>query len=77
MGHSLAFDDVCELIPTNSIPPADESRPLTFAELKDLIEQGKTDQIPNNRYIPEAINDSPPSESTAPSRKKPWEIVLE
>lgn len=29
---------------------------LTFAELKDLIEQGKTDQIPNNRVIPEALN---------------------
>ena len=33
-----------------------ESRTLTFAELKDLIEQGKTGDIPNNRIIPEAIN---------------------
>jgi len=55
----------------------DESRTLTFAELKELIEQGKTDQIPNNRQIPEVINDAPPSASTAPSRKKPWEIASE
>lgn len=73
-------------------PPADDgNRVLTFAELKELIEQGKTDQIPNNRHIPDNINvsinlkvtsarcivenfqDAPPSESTAPSRKKPWE----
>lgn len=51
---------------TNAIPgppketapgtSSDEPRTLTFAELKDLIEKGKTDQIPNNRHIPEAIN---------------------
>ena len=29
---------------------------LSFAELKELIEQGKTDQIPNNRTIPETLN---------------------
>ncbi|KZP22220.1 hypothetical protein FIBSPDRAFT_953063 [Athelia psychrophila] len=51
----------------------EESRTLTFSELKDLIEQGKTDDIPNNKIIPEAINDAPPSESVAPARKKPWE----
>jgi hypothetical protein len=82
-----------DAVPTNSTAIADESRTLTFAELKELIEQGKTDQIPNNRPIPEAINvscifmlvcipsfiyslpqDAAPSESTAPTRKKPWEI---
>jgi hypothetical protein len=34
----------------------EESRILTFAEIKDLIEQGKTDQIPNNKYIPNVIS---------------------
>jgi len=90
-GHSLTVEDVYKPIPT---PAVDESHTLTFAELKDLIEQDKTDQIPNNRHIPEAINvnlsflsilftfyrfnqDAPPSESTVPSRKKPWEFAVE
>ena len=34
----------------------DEPRTLSFAELKELIEQGKTDQIPNNRVIPNDLN---------------------
>ncbi|SRR5258707_10929609 len=37
-----------------SIPEA--LRTLTFAELQSLIEQGKTDQIPNNKHIPDTIN---------------------
>ncbi|KAH7910540.1 hypothetical protein BJ138DRAFT_1152657 [Hygrophoropsis aurantiaca] len=52
-----------------------ENRVLTFAELKTLIEQGKTDDIPNNRIIPDSLNTAPPSTSTAPARKKPWETV--
>ena len=52
---------------------AGEGRALTFAELKALIEEGKTDGIPNNKVIPEVINDATPSQSTAPVRKKPWE----
>jgi hypothetical protein len=56
-GHALTLENICETDPTTtSASAADESRTLTFAELKDLIEEGKTDQIPNNRYIPEAIN---------------------
>ena len=31
-------------------------RALTFAELQSLIEQGKTDEIPNNKHIPDTIN---------------------
>jgi hypothetical protein len=31
-------------------------RTLTFVELQTLIEQGKTDEIPNNKHIPDAIN---------------------
>jgi len=73
-GQALTFEMIRDAVPTNSTAIADESRTLTFAELKELIEQGKTDQIPNNGPIPEAINDATPSESTAPTRKKPWEI---
>ncbi|KZT01343.1 uncharacterized protein LAESUDRAFT_664186 [Laetiporus sulphureus 93-53] len=52
---------------------ANEPRTLTFAELKLLIEQGKTDQIPNNRLIPDKLNEAQPSHSTTNARKKPWE----
>ncbi|KAN0094857.1 hypothetical protein V8E55_003144 [Tylopilus felleus] len=51
----------------------EEMRVLTFAELKSLIEQGKTDDIPNNKLIPNVLNDGAPSESTAQLRRKPWE----
>lgn len=34
----------------------EEMRVLTFAELKSLIEQGKTDDIPNNKLIPNVLN---------------------
>jgi len=55
--HALTLENICETsLTTTPAPAADESRTLTFAELKDLIEEGKTDQIPNNRYISEAIN---------------------
>ena len=48
-------------IPTEESSPAipelaDEPRTLSFAELKTLIEQGKTDQIPNNRDIPNELS---------------------
>lgn len=34
----------------------DENRVLTFAELKELIETGNVDKIPNNKIIPERLN---------------------
>jgi hypothetical protein len=34
----------------------DENRVLTFAELKELIETGNVDKIPNNKVIPEGLN---------------------
>ena len=40
----------------SSTTPAAEGRVLSFAELKELIEQGKTDQIPNNEHIPDDLN---------------------
>jgi len=76
-----------------SIPEA--PRILTFAELQSLIEQGKTDEIPNNKHIPDTINVlisysiltyfgpqcsrqvAAPSQSNAPQRKKPWEVLLQ
>ncbi|KAF7969662.1 hypothetical protein HWV62_26709 [Athelia sp. TMB] len=84
-GHTLSVEDIPATEPSPlmgssvsedvALEGDGESRTLTFAELKDLIEQGKTDDIPNNRIIPEAINDAPPSESVAPARKKPWETA--
>ena len=34
----------------------EENRVLTFAELKELIETGNVDKIPNNKVIPEKLN---------------------
>ncbi|THH12656.1 hypothetical protein EW146_g7488 [Bondarzewia mesenterica] len=53
----------------------EEPRQLSFAELKELIEKGETDHIPNNKQIPDKLNDSAPSESIAPQKKKPWEMA--
>lgn len=36
--------------------PEDETRILTLAELKELIETGKTDKIPNNKIIAEKLS---------------------
>ncbi|KAF8270008.1 hypothetical protein EI94DRAFT_1430430, partial [Lactarius quietus] len=56
-------------------PEVPVARTFTFTELQALIEQGKTDEIPNNKHIPDALNDAPPSQSSAPQRKKPWEVA--
>ncbi|KAG2347048.1 hypothetical protein BDR05DRAFT_877201, partial [Suillus weaverae] len=63
-----------DLSPLSSKYGDGETRLLTFAELTMLIEQGKTDNIPNNKVIPEMLNDAPPSTSIALVRKKPWEV---
>ncbi|KIK44742.1 hypothetical protein CY34DRAFT_603956 [Suillus luteus UH-Slu-Lm8-n1] len=62
-----------DLSPPSANPGDSEARLLTFAELTLLIQQGKTDNIPNNKVIPETLNDAPPSTSIALVRKKPWE----
>ena len=46
----------------HAAPSEHDPRVLSFAELKELIEQGKTDQIPNNRVIPEEVSVSPSTE---------------
>ncbi|KAF7293040.1 hypothetical protein MIND_01203400 [Mycena indigotica] len=67
---------------TSSIPSADndtDSEPvvLSFTQLKALIEAGKEDEIPNNKVIPDGLNEQPPSISSAAAKKKPWEISAE
>lgn len=44
----------------NVVSVSEEERLLTFAELKELIESGKVDQIPNNKVIPEKFSVSIP-----------------
>lgn len=41
---------------SSSTAASHDTRTLTFAELQELIETGKVDQIPNNKLIPEAFN---------------------
>ncbi|KAM5539715.1 hypothetical protein V8D89_006528 [Ganoderma adspersum] len=60
--------------PTPQLQAKDqEQTTLTFAQIKELIEQGKTDNIPNNKVIPNVLSSEVPSESKATVRKKPWE----
>jgi len=65
-------DDLTEQQPRQAA--GDCARTLTFSELKALIEQGKTENVPNNRLIPNILNDAPPSENATQIRKKPWEV---
>lgn len=59
-GSNLSEEDAqrAELERTEfaSGPPAEETHTLSFAELQELITQGKTDQIPNNKQIPDALS---------------------
>lgn len=62
---------------TSAKPSAvsEEARVLTFAELQQLIESGRIDQIPNNKLIPEIMSSEAPSVSTTAVRRKPWETT--
>ncbi|KAI0037044.1 hypothetical protein K488DRAFT_81539 [Vararia minispora EC-137] len=76
-GSSISEEDAKlaeEQLPAQKVEVQNEPRALSFAELQELITQGKTDQIPNNKHIPDVLNDTPPSESVAAPRKKPWEM---
>ncbi|KAI6041561.1 hypothetical protein EDC04DRAFT_2668748 [Pisolithus marmoratus] len=90
MGRDLTLEDVKgfplttpDLHPTVPQPvelletqPQDHSpRILSFAELKDLIESGNTENVPHNKHIPDQLNERIPSQSNAPLRKKPWEVT--
>ncbi|KAJ6463961.1 hypothetical protein C8R45DRAFT_1024749 [Mycena sanguinolenta] len=57
--------------------PDTEPVVLSFAQLQALIEAGRADEIPNNKIIPDELNDEAPSISTATVRKKPWELSAE
>jgi hypothetical protein len=59
---SRAHQNAAKTVPDSAPPSAPESSSsgeptiLTFTQIKELIEQGKTDLIPNNRHIPDALN---------------------
>jgi len=65
-GCAISVDDVREYETSRRNPVMtdtetdtrmpDERRVLTFAELQELIETGRVDQIPNNKAIPDALN---------------------
>ncbi|TEB32704.1 hypothetical protein FA13DRAFT_1754360 [Coprinellus micaceus] len=71
-GNALTMDEARDYERRSKAP-----RVLSFAELKELIESGRVDQIPNNKFIPEKLSEEAPSQSIAPARKKPWEIAQE
>ncbi|KAG7095690.1 hypothetical protein E1B28_006404 [Marasmius oreades] len=58
---------------TEASSQAEATEVLTLAQIKELIETGRTDQLPNNKTIPGGLNEAPHSKSVAPSMKKPWE----
>jgi hypothetical protein len=57
-GRAPCSDPEAAAVQDQAVPPviAEAPKALTFAELQTLIEQGKTDEIPNNKHIPDAIN---------------------
>ncbi|PIL29263.1 hypothetical protein GSI_09313 [Ganoderma sinense ZZ0214-1] len=74
-GRKLGIDFApAPVAPPPQLPPKDKEQiTLTFAQIKELIEQGKTDNIPNNKVIPNVLSSETPSESRTSVRKKPWE----
>ncbi|KAF9260753.1 hypothetical protein L218DRAFT_1079216 [Marasmius fiardii PR-910] len=58
---------------SSSSTQTEATEALTLAQIKELIETGRTDELPNNKIIPGGLNEATPSHSAAPSRKKPWE----
>jgi hypothetical protein len=53
--HSTIESAVAHRSATSAVR-AETPRTLTFAELQTAIEQGKTDDIPNNKDIPDVLN---------------------
>lgn len=71
-GVSVSWDDIKLTADDKAIP--DDARPLTFAQLSDLIQSGQTHLIPNNKEIPDDTNPDQPSASNVKDiPKKPWE----
>ncbi|KAE9389301.1 hypothetical protein BT96DRAFT_1025126 [Gymnopus androsaceus JB14] len=87
-GNALSIDEVqvyenslsssSNDIPTsethNTIASEGTERVLSFAQIQALIEAGKFDEIPYNKKISGDLNSASPTNSTAPTRKKPWEV---
>ncbi|KAJ7721052.1 hypothetical protein B0H16DRAFT_380004 [Mycena metata] len=85
-GHAITMDEarefehaqrVADAPPLPDVPATtndEEPVVLSFAQLQALIETGREDQIPNNKTIPDDLNDATPSASAAPVRRKPWEV---
>ena len=64
---ALSFETLNRVVGTDRLTEqqyqqavGEEVPTLTFTELKALIEQGKTDGIPNNKPVPNTLNVSPP-----------------
>lgn len=70
-GHNISLEDVqadytadLNRLPAESGNECNQTlevehggmRVLTFSELKSLIEEGKADNIPNNKIIPDTLN---------------------
>lgn len=45
-------------VPTPS-QTTEDTKILSFAEIKELIEAGRLDEIPNNKIIPDSLNVRP------------------
>ncbi|THV02178.1 hypothetical protein K435DRAFT_717444 [Dendrothele bispora CBS 962.96] len=75
LSSSITGSDSSNSAVDATISSPDEPQILSFAQIKALIESGNLDQIPNNKKIPEDLNEAAPSQSNVPSRKKPWETA--
>ncbi|KZT34103.1 hypothetical protein SISSUDRAFT_1053345 [Sistotremastrum suecicum HHB10207 ss-3] len=76
-GQELSWEAIKAASNPSSNPPSssEEQRPLTLAELTNLIQTGQTHLIPNNKLLPSGTSAESPSPSSAGLRKKPWETV--
>ncbi|KAI0824553.1 hypothetical protein BC628DRAFT_1378319 [Trametes gibbosa] len=72
--ESISTAAAVEVALADSDQPAPQM--LSLAQLKALIEEGRTDEIPNNKVIPNVLSSEPPSESRAAPPKKPWEAIV-
>jgi hypothetical protein len=52
----LNLSDLDPRNPPHSNAHETEPKTLTLAQIKELIEQGRTEEIPNNKEIPHIIN---------------------
>ncbi|KZW00365.1 hypothetical protein EXIGLDRAFT_830774 [Exidia glandulosa HHB12029] len=53
-----------------------EARQLSFNEIVELVKSGQTHLVPNNKTVPEGLNNGPSTTSSATARAKPWEAAV-